>query len=1024
MRKLLTIFVTLSCLLTSLGLTAFAADSDDLKFEGESTPFSVTDDTGKTTDVKNESKWAWSLDLGITESKPSGKLTYFRSGGVGGTVDFKINLAKDGSYGLVWAYRPNDVSFSTVQVLVNGTEVGDPVSLKTGDTVAGQVNKQNIIRTVDLGDADFKTGENTVSFKIVEMGAASNDKSALTVDYFRLVDRSAVEPEPEPEPGPQGLRYEAEDLSFTVTDDQGVTTSTNKESKWAWSPNLSGASGVSGALTYFRSGGLGGTVDFKLNVAEAGEYSIVWAYRPSPVSYSDIQVLINGEEEGGVISLKSGKMVGGVVNNSSETVRTVTLGNYNFKKGENIVTFKLVGEGASPEDSAFTVDYIELGDPVDESELTFTSAVDFSEVKTKENSTPLTVEIPDGMLDTYPGVKDTPKTTDKITVYPLADCYEASKLYTLTVDGVSVPVTSIADQYEYAAFDYDPEKGSIQVKIECAASVRDLTVSPQHKNPVYEKDGKVITMTISENQQYALCIGGKYLIISADPMQTDVPAESGEGIFNITAAPYSVDPSKMTDKAVTEAIQKALDDASAYGNISGNPNGVVYIPAGVYYVGDLVVSSNTYLYLAGGAVFRITDDSSLLSVDGTKTSMVDPNGKQGVDYTWWIHTAFEEVAIDRVNGSYDIRIGGRGTLDGRDAHYWDTASEGNHWVGQNTVVPIGCSYFTLEGLTIRDAVCWSVVAVRSDHLTFDNLKLLNRISRHHDENDGIDICECQDTVVKNCIGFAMDDPFSAKTWPYKTGITVNWPGVPEYLSDVTFEGCMSYTHRAGYKVGQGTDQDHYNVVFKDCTVIDATIGFGVHCSSGSGTVNGVVFDTIYVEKIHSGGFYGHTGWLLLHVQQNSRGKGNLKDVVVKNIYVYKGAEGNQDIRIHGYNGESGIDGVTFTDIYFDGVKAETLEELKPGLSQNLFAYNVMMKNTEETPDDPENPGTADQPDDPKEPGNIDSPGGNDATPELGQQGGDAPSDQEGGNGWILPVVIGAALVAVIAVVFVIVKKRK
>ncbi len=1021
MKRLLTVIVALSLLLTSLGLSAFAAASDDLKFEGESTPFSVTDDTGKTTTVNKESKWAWSLNLGISESKPSGKLTYFRSGGVGGTVDFKIELAKGGSYGLVWAFRPNDTSFSTVQVLVNGTAVGSPVSLKTGDTVKGAVNKQNIIRTVDLGDASFKAGENTVSFKIVEMGAAANDKSALTVDYFRLVDRSQPEPEPEPSPVEKG-RYEAEDTPFTVTDKNGKTTTENKTgSLWAWNLNLTPVSGASNKVTYFRSGGIGGTVDFKINVAKAGKQSIVWAYRPSPVSYSTVQVLVNGKEVGGVISLKSGRMVGGVINNSSETIRTVTLGNYDFKEGENIVTFKLVENGASEEDSALTIDYFQLGEPVDDSTLTFTSPVDFSEVKTKENSTPITVEIPDGMLDSYPGVKDTPKTTDKITVYPLADCYEPSKQYTLTVDGVSVPVTSIADQYEYAAFDYDPEKGSIEVKIECTASIRDLTVSPQHKNPVYKKDGKVITMTVSENQQYALCIGGKYLIISADPMQTDVPAESGEGIFNITVAPYSVDPSKMTDKKVTEAIQKALDDASAYGSVAGNKNGVVYIPAGVYYVGDLVVSSNTYLYLAGGAVFRITDDSSLLTVDGTKTSMVDPNGKQGVDYTWWISTAFEEVDVDTVNGSYDIKIGGRGTLDGRDAHYWDTSSEGNHSVGQNTVVPIGCSYFMLEGLTIRDAVCWSVVAVRSDHLTFDNLKFLNRIQRHHDENDGIDICECQDVVVKNCIGFAMDDPFSAKTWPYKTGITINWPGAPEYLSDVTFENCMSYTHRMGFKIGQGTDQNHYNVTFKNCTVIDATIGFGVHCSSGSGTVNGVVFDTIYVEKIHSGGFYGHTGWMLLHVQQNSRGKGNLKDVVIKNIYVYKGAEGNQDIRIHGYNGESGIDMVTFTDIYFDGVKAKTLEDLKPGLSQNLFAYNVMMKNTEDAPDDPIPPETDDQPEDTQTPDDSVTPDGGDDMPNT-------PDDQQGKEKsdssllWIVVVAVG--VVATVVVVAVLFKKRK
>lgn len=1020
MKKLFALLLTVSFLLTGMSLTAFADRSEELKFEGESTPFSVTDDTGMTTTENKKSKWAWTLKLNLSGiSGNSGDIAYFRSGGIGGTVDYELDVPNAGSYNLVWAFRPNSESYATVQVLLNGEAVGVPISLKNGETVYGEVTKFNVVHEVDFGTFDFKKGKNVVSFMLMDNGP---EEGSLTVDYIRLADPANPDPlPPAPETGEQGLRYEAEDLSFTVTDDKGVTTATNKESKWAWNLNMSGVTGVSKKITYFRSGGLNSTVDFKLNVQEAGEYSIVWAYRPSPRSYSDIQVLVNGEEVGGMISLKSGKMVGNVVNNSSESVRTITLGNYDFKKGENILTFKMVGLGATEEDSAFTADYIELGDPVDESTLTFTSEIDFSEVKTKENSTPVTVEVPDGMLDTYPGVKDAPKTTDKITVYPLADCYEESKLYTVTADGVNVPVTSIADQYEYAAFDYDPEKGSIEVTVECQSTVRDLTVSPQHKNPVYEKDGKTIKLTISENEHYILCIGGKYLVLSADPMQTDVPAASGEGIFNITAAPYSVDPSKMTDKEVTEAIQKALDDASAYGSVKGNENGVVYIPAGIYYVGNLVLRSNTYLYLEGGAVLRITDDTSLLKVHGTKTSMVDPNGKQGVDYTWWISTYFEEEGLSDVNGSYDIRIGGRGTLDGRDPHYWDKASEGNHWIGQNTVVPIACSYFTLEGITIREAVCWSVVAVRSDNLTFDNLKFLNRINRHHDENDGIDICECQDVVVKNCVGFAMDDPFSAKTWPYQTGITVNWPGMPEYLDNVTFDGCLSYTHRMGFKIGQGTDQNHYNVTFKNCTVIDATIGFGIHCSSGSGTVSGVVFDTIYVEKLHSGGFYGHIGWLLLHVQENSRGKGNLKDVTVKNIYVYKGAEGNQDIRIWGHSGESGIDGVTFTNIYFDGKLADTLEDLKPGLNQNLFAANVVMKNDPKSSDDPLPPETDDQPDDPKDPADSDNPGNVEDTPEAP----DVQQSEEPKNDATVWIVLGVVAVAAVGIVVaVILKKRK
>ena len=617
-----------------------------------------------------------------------------------------------------------------------------------------------------------------------------------------------------------------------------------------------------------------------------------------------------------------------------------------------------------------TLDYIRLGDVVDESGLTFTEPEpEYPAVADKDNSTPVTVTVPEGMLDKYPQAASKPATTDKITVYPLPECYESSGKYKLTVDGVSVPVYTVSagskyadNDYSYAAFDYDPTKGSVEVKVEWDAKISKVTVSPQHINPVYSKDGKELTLIVDRNQNYSLCINGKYLVISADPMQKDVPAKTGTGIFNITEAPYSVN-KDMTDAQVTAAIQKALDDASAYGSTAGNKNGVVYIPAGVYYVGNLVISSNTYLYLEGGAVLRISDDESLLAVKAVKTSMTDPLGNAGVSFTWWISTAFEEkISTDpltektkiEVLGSYDIRIGGRGTIDGRDAHYWNTAEQGNHRVGANTVVPIATSYFTLEGLTVRDATCWSIVAVRSDNLTFDNIKMFNVTKRHHDENDGIDICECQNVKVINSIGFAMDDPFSAKTWPYKVGITLNWPGNPEISSDVTFENCMSYTQRMGFKIGQGTDQCHYNVTFRNCTVIDATTGIGIHASSGAGIVFDPVFDGIYIEKLHNGGFYPSSGWLYLNVQANGRGNGNLRNVVVKNIYVYKGAEGSGKIQISGISSSNAIKGLYFTDIYFDGVRAETLEDLKPGINRNEFVYNMSMANS--TFPEEENPG--------------------------------------------------------------------
>ncbi|MBQ8288449.1 MAG: hypothetical protein IJX76_06735 [Clostridia bacterium] len=1041
MKKLLAILVMLACLLTSLGLSVFAADL--LKFEGESTYFTMTDNAGVTT-TKNDangtggSKWAWNPDIKKAQNV-SGTLPYFRSGGIGATVDYEITLDATANYDLYWAYRPKNESYSTVQVLVNGTEVGAPISQKSGATVAGAANVDNKVREVLVGTAAFVEGKNTVTFMLVGQGP-SEQNTAFTVDYFSLADATGTPGElpetEEPTPADPFL-FEAETTPFTATDSEGVTATNSGESKWAWSLKIANASLVSGDLAYFRSGGIGGTVDYTVTLDEAGEHSVVWAYRPHGDSYSTVQVLVNGEELGGEISQKSGVLVGGLMNGWLSNVRTVTLGNANFKKGENTVTFKLVGAGKSEEASAFTIDYIKLGDPVDESTLTFTSELEIPKVATKENSTPATVTVPDGMLDTYPGVKAKPATTDKITVYPLADVYKKSEQYKLTVDGVEVPISVMAnDQYEFASFDYDPEKGPLTVVVECDATVRNLTVSPQHMNVEHTKSGKKITLTITENYNYDLTINGKHLCISADPMQTDVPEKSGEGIFNITAAPYSVDPSKMTDEEVTEAIQKALDDASAYGSVKGHKNGVVYIPEGLYYVGNLVIASNTFLYLEGGATLRITSDTSLTKVHGNKTSMDTPSGGKGLDYTWWITTYAEEQGTE-VIGSYDIRIGGRGVLDGRDSEFWSINNPDGfqYEVGNNTVIPIACSYFTMEGLTIREGICWSVIAVRSDNMVFEWLKMYQLIGYRQYEDDCIDICESQNVTVRNCIGYSRDDSFSTKTWPYKTGITINWAGVPEYLADVTFEDCMAYSKCFGYKVGQGSNQNQYDVTFRDCVTVDAARGMGVHLLSGEGVVSNIIFENCYIEKINS--VTGtHCVWFYVYTQPNARGNGNAENIILKNVYVYKEAIGEKGIEMRGHDAASGVDGVIFSNVYFDGELANTLRDLQPGLDQNEFAVNVVVDNDYQLPDDeapgtdePDGPETSEKPDDPvdppvtdpADPGNTETP--DDSDPSADPQGGD-PADSDDGSGWILWVAIAAGVAVLAVVIAVILKKRK
>ncbi|MGM9647796.1 MAG: hypothetical protein ACI3YH_06680 [Eubacteriales bacterium] len=373
MKKLISILLTLAFVVTGLSITIFAdAENTDLKFEGESTPFSVTDSEGVTATESNASKWAFTMAL-KGASNVSGTLPYFRSGGIGGTVTYEIQLEQAGDFDVFWAYRPNSDSYSTVQVYVNGTALGTPVSQKGGDTVGGAVNVENTVREVSLGRASFTAGKNTVTFELVAAGP-SEKNTAFTVDYIRLSASEEEEPAFE-----LPYRIEAESTPFSVTDANGKTTTNDTSATdWKWTLKLNGYDDQkSGQLAFFRSGGIGGTVDYTVTIPEAGNYGITWRMRSYYDTYATVQVLVNGEEVGGLISQKAGLTVGGKVN-AENGLRSVVLGNADFAKGENIVTFKLVGarDDGDMAKTGFVIDYIELTEPVDESTLTFTEFPD------------------------------------------------------------------------------------------------------------------------------------------------------------------------------------------------------------------------------------------------------------------------------------------------------------------------------------------------------------------------------------------------------------------------------------------------------------------------------------------------------------------------------------------------------------------------------------------------------------------------------------------------------------------------
>lgn len=507
--------------------------------------------------------------------------------------------------------------------------------------------------------------------------------------------------------------------------------------------------------------------------------------------------------------------------------------------------------------------------------------------------------------------------------YPKPALYSLSSDYTLTANGQSIDVVK-SDDYDYAHFSMGAGSCTFQLTVLGLSSIEASSISPLKLNIAQQISGNRITFTIPNDEYLIVWVRNKRrLIIAADPLETSVPPSSGTGIFNITQSPYNADRTGAT--MMTSAIQNAVNAASAYGTANGT-RGVVYVPAGVYLMGNLTLKSNVGLYLEKGSVLKFSNNPSDYRIDFHKNS-------QGMDGTWFVSTEF---------GSTNIWVYGRGTIDGNGKYMQDTMGFLNH-----ILVPIGTSHFRFDGPILRNSACWGTVVARSHDLYFKNYKHFNSTSLG--EDDCLDINESQNVVVQHAIGAAHDDPFSTKTW-FGQELAMKWPGSPQINSNITFDDCLSWTGCVGFKVGQGMFERQENITFKNSVVYDCARGLAIEHKWGNNEAKNITFDNIDIEKV--GNTCEGPEWLQIYIKDGSgTGGGPVNNVVLRNIRVR--STGARASELKGKSDNSAVRGVTFDNIFMgtSSTPASSLSQMNI-TDVNGFVYDVRIYPVQEAEKNP------------------------------------------------------------------------
>ena len=307
----------------------------------------------------------------------------------------------------------------------------------------------------------------------------------------------------------------------------------------------------------------------------------------------------------------------------------------------------------------------------------------------------------------------------------------------------------------------------------------------------------------------------------------------------------------------TRSLQAAIDSANAAYVRSGELQNVI-LPPGRYVSGTL--------YLKSGVTLMIGEGATLLGSTNPFDYVKDP-------YCRW--TAFI-FAVKQ----HDIGIKGRGVIDGRgwevanqmvdyihmglveDPLKYDRPNEGNR---PENIHFRECENITISGITLRNPASWNQQYDQCRNLLIEGQTV---DSKSYWNNDGVDIVDCSDVVIRNCNMDAADDVFCFKSH-----------SVDGICENVLVENCVGRSSANGIKFGTMTRGKFRHFRFKDIVIRDTyRSAITIACVDG-GSVEDIEVDGL--RAIHT----GNPLFLRFGDRREGTGIPYLKDIAIRNVEV-------------------------------------------------------------------------------------------------------------------------------------------
>ena len=312
-----------------------------------------------------------------------------------------------------------------------------------------------------------------------------------------------------------------------------------------------------------------------------------------------------------------------------------------------------------------------------------------------------------------------------------------------------------------------------------------------------------------------------------------------------------------------------------------DPN-VIYYGPGDHYVSRIIVRSNQTLYIARGAV--LYGEMYLNAQSGACSPVISLIGD-------------------------NIKVRGRGIVDGSLCSTLTTHLLSVH--GNN---------ISIEGITLRDGSVWTLPVKNSKNVVIDGVKILG----YRANSDGIDVCNSENVVIRNCFIRTLDDLIVIKT--LKNG------GPCKHVH--AYHNVLWNEVAHAVSVGAEISKDIVDVVFEDSDIIhDKGREWSMrvyHCDDAK--VSGIVFRNLRFEE--SRNFLSL--WINTAIWSTSKDRGHIKDILFEDITAENVLR--PTVQLLGYDASHLVENVVIKNVSVNGKKITAAD-----VKTNEFVKNVTVK---------------------------------------------------------------------------------